>query len=212
MVTDHWPLFGLRIRTPRVELRYPDDELVAAVAELAGRGIHDVDTMPFLVPWTRQPPGVLERETMKHFWGRRAALAPADWHLLFAVLEHGEVVGVQDLFAAQFDVTRTVETGSWVGQAHQGRGIGKEMRSAVLHLAFTGLAADLARTSCWEDNVASASVTRSLGYDADGWWYGDRDGAQVKMLRYRLSRDRCKARDDVHITGLEACLPLLGAG
>ena len=24
MLTDHWPLFGLRLRTPRLELRVPD--------------------------------------------------------------------------------------------------------------------------------------------------------------------------------------------
>jgi len=29
MITDHWPLFGLRLTTPRLELRVPDHELNA---------------------------------------------------------------------------------------------------------------------------------------------------------------------------------------
>src|SRR4051812_11182861 len=49
-----WPLFGLRVCTPRLELRYVDDELARALAELAIDGIHPPDTMPFNVPWSRQ--------------------------------------------------------------------------------------------------------------------------------------------------------------
>ena len=50
-----WPFFGLRIRTPRLELRYPSDGDLLAVAALAAEGIHEPDTMPFSVPWTRKP-------------------------------------------------------------------------------------------------------------------------------------------------------------
>ena len=39
----------------------------------------------------------------------------------------------------RFAVHRTVDTGSWLGQAFQGRGFGKEMRAAVLGFAFDGL-------------------------------------------------------------------------
>ena len=210
MVTDHWPLFGLRIRTPRLELRYPDDELVAALADLAAEGIHDPATMPFSVPWTRQPDGVLQRESLKHHWARRAETSPERWSLPMVVLEGGTVVGVQDVHAAGFVVTRTVETGSWLGRAHQGRGIGKEMRAAVLHLAFDGLGAELARTGCWDDNAVSEAVTRSLGYDGDGWTWEDREGARARMLRFRLERSAWRRRDDVRLGGLAPCLPLLG--
>ena len=41
---------------------------------------------------------------------------------------------------------RTVGTGSWLGRPYQGRGIGKEMRGAVLALAFDGLGAEVAET------------------------------------------------------------------
>lgn len=210
MVTHHWPLFSLAVRTPRVELRYPDDELLAQVVDLAVAGIHDPATMPFLVPWTRQPAGVLQRESLKHHWATRAATSPERWSLPFAVFAEGDLVGVQDVKAEGFPVTRTVETGSWLGVAHQGRGIGKEMRGAVLHLAFDGLGAELAETGCWEDNPRSRTVTAALGYEANGWTYLDREGTRTRMLRFHLRRDHWQRRDDIEVTGLAACLPLLG--
>ena len=104
MLHRHWPFFDLTITTPRLELRYPDDELVAGLADLAAQGIHDPATMPFGVPWTRQPARVLEREALKAYWKRRADLSPSEWHLPFAVLEDGVLVGVQELFAVNFTV------------------------------------------------------------------------------------------------------------
>ncbi|HEX4528130.1 MAG TPA: hypothetical protein VIA11_01855, partial [Acidimicrobiia bacterium] len=60
----HWPLFGLRVRTPRLELRYPTDDDYQAVVALAAEGIHDRDTMPFYVPWTRAASPLLERNML----------------------------------------------------------------------------------------------------------------------------------------------------
>jgi hypothetical protein len=52
----YWPFFGLRITTTRLELRYPDDELAVALADVAAQGVHDPSTMPFTVPWTDAEP------------------------------------------------------------------------------------------------------------------------------------------------------------
>ena len=49
MSTAIWPLFDLRVTTPRLSLRYVADELVA-------QGIHDPATMPFSEPWTHAKP------------------------------------------------------------------------------------------------------------------------------------------------------------
>ena len=57
------------------------------------------------------------------------------------VSDGGSVAGVQGMLATDFAVNRQVSTGSWLGQAYHGRGIGKEMRAAILHLAFAGLRA-----------------------------------------------------------------------
>ena len=75
MLHDHWPLFDLVVHTPRIEVRYPDDELLAELAELAARGIHDPAIMPFLQPWTRAEPPELERRALQHWWAARASWA-----------------------------------------------------------------------------------------------------------------------------------------
>src|SRR5438477_11258202 len=126
----YWPLFGLRVETPRVELRYPDDDDLVAVAGLAAQGIHDPDTMPFNVPWTRAESPELERNVVQFAWKTRGELSPESWRLALLVCEDGRPVGVQDLAAEHFAVTRAVETGSWLVRHAQGRGVGTEMRAA----------------------------------------------------------------------------------
>jgi Acetyltransferases, including N-acetylases of ribosomal proteins len=94
----------------------------------------------------------------------------------------------------------------------QGRGIGKEMRAAILHLAFAGLGADFASSGAFEDNTQSIGVTRSLGYVEKGWQIEDRDGKPVRDLRFLLDRHVWAQgqRIDIQIDGLAPCLPLLG--
>ena len=212
MGREHWPLFDLRITTPRVELRYPDDETAFAVVDLASRGIHDPSSMPFAIPWTDQPDGARERSSLQFLWGARANLAPTDWSVPFAVYADGELAGIQDVLAKDFGARRTVTTGSWLSLAVQGRGIGKEMRAAVLHLAFAGLGALVAETAAWHDNAASLGVTRALGYEPNGETTELRRGQPDRMLKFRLARERWEGRgrrDDIELHGVEACLPLL---
>ncbi|MDQ1375391.1 MAG: hypothetical protein QOJ09_2729, partial [Actinomycetota bacterium] len=149
----YWPLFDLRVRTPRVELRLVDDELAGDLAAVISSGIHDPDTMPFTVPWTDLEPPRLQRNALQYWWHLRAEWKPERWSLSMAVLCEGQAVGVQDLIAERFSTLRTVNTGSWLGQAYQGQGIGKEMRAAVLHLAFDGLGAVMAYSGAYEDNA-----------------------------------------------------------
>jgi RimJ/RimL family protein N-acetyltransferase len=206
-----WPFAALRIVTPSVELRYPDDDDLCALAHLAADGIHDPATMPFFVPWTRAQPDELRRGVLQHSWGRRSALTRDDWALPFVVRAHGEVVGVQDVHAKRFAVRRTVETGSWLGARFQGRGIGTEMRAAVLHLAFVGLGAEQALSGSFADNPASAAVSRHCGYEPNGVEVVDREGEPARLHRWVLTRANWTPtrRDDVTIEGLAPCLPLL---
>jgi RimJ/RimL family protein N-acetyltransferase len=141
MAHPFWPLFDLRITTPRLEIRLPTDDDLVVLAELASQGVHDPATMPFLIPWTDQASPALERGILQWGWEHRAAWTSAEWSFNGVVVVDGEIVGVQDLKATSFSVLRTVATGSWLGHAHQGRGIGTEMRTAILHLAFEGLGA-----------------------------------------------------------------------
>lgn len=206
-----WPFAALRIRTPRLELRYPGDDELVALAHLAAEGIHDPAAMPFNVPWTRAEPEDLRRGVLQHAWGRRASLACDDWSLPFAVYVDGEPVGVQDVFAKHFSIRRTVETGSWLAQRAQGRGIGTEMRAAVLHFAFAGLGAEEAFSGSFVDNPASAAVSRHNGYAANGEEILAREGEAARMQHWVLTRAMWtpQRRDDIAIDGLDACLPLL---
>jgi len=210
----YWPFFDLVVRTPRLELRYPTDEQLVEVADLAARGIHPPDVMPFTVPWTDAPSPGLERSTLKHHWGLRAGLTAESWGLAFVTVVDGAIVGMQSIHGKDFAVTKTVETGSWLGMAHQGQGLGKEMRAAVLHLAFAGLGAQVAFSGASVDNEQSMGVSRALGYEDDGFLVVAVRGQAQREIRFRLERERWeeRRRDDIVIEGLAPCLPLLGAG
>jgi RimJ/RimL family protein N-acetyltransferase len=213
MAPEHWPLFGLRITTPRVELRYPSDDDLFALAAILHEGVHDPATMPFMQPWTRVEPPELERGALRHWWSLRAGTTPADWHIGFGVFVGSRPVGVQGIGAKEFAAARSVTTGSWLVQRAQGRGIGKEMRAAVLHFAFAGLGAAEAQTAAFEDNPASLGVTRALGYEPNGSSVVAREGVGVRQLAFVMTREVWEStrRDDITVTGLELCLPFLVA-
>ena len=215
MKNPYWPFFELRVRTPRLELRYPDDDDAVALAALAAKGIHPPDFMPFTHAWTDVASPELELKAVQHFWLARANLTPENWALPMAVVVDGAVVGVQDMHAPiDFRVTRLVSTGSWLGMPHQGQGLGKEMRAAVLHLAFAGLGAEVAISAAFLDNASSIGVSRSLGYEDDGYYICMRRGEAARQIRFRLERAAWeqRRRDDIVIEGLEPCLPVLGLG
>lgn len=168
--------------------------------------------MPFSVPWTLYPD--IERGLIQWHWRQRAEWKPSAWSLEFAVACDGEVLGTQALRATDFAVTRVVSSGSWLGQRHQGKGLGKEMRSAMLHFAFAGLGAKVARSAAFADNAPSLAISRSLHYQEDGHEVRDRQGRPVRELRFRLEREVWERtrRHDVEIEGLDPCLPLFGLG
>ena len=208
-----WPLFDLRVRTPRLELRYIDDNLATELAQLAARGIHDPAFMPFMLPWTDEPSPQLERSSMRWYWKGRAETSPARWHLMLAAIVDGIAIGMTSLDANEFSTSREFESGSWLGREYQGRGLGKEMREATLHLGFEGLGAEYATTSAWTDNGPSLGVTRSLGYEANGGRRAIRRGQPADSLLFRMTREdwqRRLRRGDITIDGLEPALPLLG--
>ena len=212
MAHPYWPLFDLRVRTARLELRPPTDDDACALAALAARGIHDPDWLPFAIPWSIQPSPQLEREALKHYWAARANWTVDRWHLPLAVLCDGEVVGTQGFGAHKFAVVRSVNSGSWLGPQHQGKGIGKEMRAAMLHLAFDGLGAQYAVSGAWHDNAPSLGVSRALGYEENGIEIAERQGKPDRQIGLLLTRERWEAHRsiDVSIEGLEPCLEWFG--
>ncbi|WP_007025131.1 GNAT family N-acetyltransferase [Saccharomonospora iraqiensis] len=215
MLDAHFPVFGLRLRTPRLELRLPGGEELAALADLAVDGVHPPEVMPFLHPWTDRPPLERARGVAQNHWRALGTWEPADWRLPLVVLDDGLVVGLQELTGRDFAVTRVVGSGSWLGRRHQRRGLGTEMRAAVLHLAFAGLGAEEAVTGAFADNAASLAVSHKLGYRPDGIARYAVRGAPAVEQRLRLSRAdwRRHRAVDVEIAGLgEACRAQFGVG
>ena len=60
-LADAWPIYGLRIRSERLELRLPTDDEILALIDVAKAGIHPPDEMPFGVAFTDPPSPEFER-------------------------------------------------------------------------------------------------------------------------------------------------------
>lgn len=186
---EHWPLRNLVLRTPRLELRPDDDAGLDELVTEAYAGVHRPEEMPFGVPWTDADARFLGRGVLQHYWSQRAALTPESWAIHFLVRFDGRVIGTQKLGARQFAIVREVDTGSWIGLRHQGRGFGTEMRAAVLLFAFDHLGALAARSSAFADNASSHGVSRRLGYCRDGSETFARRGAPVEHVRLVVTPD-----------------------
>ena len=205
-----WPASALRVRSGDLELRWIDDTLLVELSELAGRGIHDSEAMPFEHPWSRGTADEVARRVLTYQWDLRSKVAPTEFALEFAVIHDGVPVGVQGLTARDWTVLRSVQTGSWLGRAHQGRGIGARMRMLVLHFAFEGLGAVEATSGAFVDNDASNAVSRRVGYQDDGAFRVAREGAAVPHNRFVMTRDRWESLRADHAARLGSPVELTG--
>jgi len=205
-----WPLFGLRLHTPRLLLRPVLDDDLPGLVDAALAGIHPPEVMPFSAPWTDAPRDELIRELVKYQWRLRTSVGPDSWKLAFAVLHDGVVLGVQDLATEHLAATRTVSTGSWLAQKFQGRGFGSEMRAAVLAFAFDHLNAEVAESGAATWNEASMRVSRRLGYRENGTTRQvTRPGLSDDVLGFRLLREEfVRPAWELGVEGRE---PALGA-
>lgn len=209
---EHWPLRDLVLRTPRLELRPDDDVGLDGLVAAAYAGVHPPEEMPFLVPWTEADPAYLGRGMLQYFWSERARLAPESWSVHFLVRHEGRVIGTQGLTGTDFAVTREVSSGSWLGRAHQGIGLGTEMRAAVLLFAFDHLRARRARSDAFPDNHASHRVSAKLGYRRDGTTTVVRRGEPVDDVRLVVEEaEFVRPGWTLTTEGVDGCLGLLGA-
>jgi RimJ/RimL family protein N-acetyltransferase len=162
------PLLGLRITAGPVELRGVTDDMVGPLAELAIRGVHDPDYMPFFVPWSTAPAAEMPRNMAQFHWGQRAGFSVQKWAMDLAVFYDGELVGSQGFGTRDYLITRIGETGSWLGREFHGRGIGTAMRKVICAFIFDHLGAQYITSSAYTDNPASLGVSRKCGYRENG--------------------------------------------
>ena len=162
------PELGLRITAGPVALRGITDELIGPLADLAVSGVHDPNLMPFNVPWTLAPADELPRQFAQFHWGQRAGFSREKWSLDLAVFYDGELVGNQGFATKDYLITRTGETGSWLGRQFHGRGIGTAMRQVICAFIFDHLDAEQITSAAFTDNPASLAVSRKCGYRENG--------------------------------------------
>jgi RimJ/RimL family protein N-acetyltransferase len=206
-----WPLSGLRLRTPRLVLSAPDPAQLLALAAEAGAGPSDPG-LGFLAVRT-DTPVERARRTVQMYWAALGAWSPDAWDCVLAVHRDGRPVGLVNVKGRSFPVTREVSTGSWLVPRERGDGVGTEMRSAALHLAFAGLGARAATSQSRTDNAVSLRVSAKLGYRPDGTEVRADGAVPEEWQRLRLPADRWAAVADgfpVQIEGLAACRPLFG--
>jgi RimJ/RimL family protein N-acetyltransferase len=208
-----YPPLDVAVHTPRLVLAGATDELLYRLLPVVRAGVVDRDAAPFDDPMSLYADSP-EREWrwLRAIWAGRARADPSWWRLYFVVLVDGEPIGMQDLIGADFPLFRSVTTFSWIAPAARRRGLGREMRSAILQLAFAGLAAREATSEAFADNDASNGVSQSLGYESNGTSWATRRGDPAMLKRWRLTRERWEPsrRKDIQIVGLDECKPVLG--
>jgi RimJ/RimL family protein N-acetyltransferase len=169
-----FPPFALRISCGPVELRVLRDDDLPELVELVRGGIQIPGLpMPFLQDWHDEPvrpgyPDGFPTASLAWWWTQRATFSFDEWRLALAVRRNGDLVGMQDLHAKDFAVTRQVMTGSWLGRVHQGMGTGTLMRQLVVGFAFDELDAHQCESGYIVGNHASAAVSRRVGYVDNG--------------------------------------------
>jgi RimJ/RimL family protein N-acetyltransferase len=201
VLADLWPTFALRIHTPRLTLRLPEEHELADLAQVVAEGVHKPDERPFLTPWTECPPEERARNLLQGYWDDLASWSPDSWTLGLAVfVSDGTPIGMVSLRARDFRVTRGVTTTSWLGLPHHHQGFGTEARAGLLTLAFDHLGATDATTEVFTDNDASQGVSRRLGYQHDGISKDARGDEVLVSDRLRLTAERWAEIDHPPVT------------
>ncbi len=209
---DLWAPFALRVQCGPLELRAIADEDIPVIVDLVLDGVHEPGQMPFAQPWTEAPWHELARNTAAYYWSTRASFSPNDWTLDLVVRLDGQIVGVQGFHALDYLVVRTGETGSWLGRAHQGRGIGTTMRQVICALLFDHLDAHEITSAAFLDNPASLAVSRKVGYVDNGTFREQRrPGELARSRKLLLTRDRfIRPEHPVHVEGAAALRTAIG--
>ena len=208
-----YPLLGVRVSTPTLELHSATDELLDDLSELVRSGKTHAEPAPYDDPMSfyEKDPDVRVAKWLRGVWRGRGHVEPDGWRLYFVVMVDDRPVGEQTVSGVDFATLGTVTTFSWLSADLRGRGLGREMRAAILHLAFDGLGAKEAASDAFVDNQGSNAVSRALGYEPNGTEWATRQGQPALLNRWRLTRDLWEQhrRDDIELHGVEACRALL---
>ncbi|MDQ6934820.1 MAG: GNAT family N-acetyltransferase [Actinomycetota bacterium] len=209
----NYPPLDVRVSTPRLELRGATDELLDQLAEVVRAGKAHADPLPYDDPMSfyEPDPDLRVAKWLRAIWRGRGKVETDAWRLYFVVVVNGHPVGMQDLIGVSFSTFGTVMSFSWLSTDQRGRGLGREMREAILHLAFEGFGATEARSDAFVDNHGSNAISRDLGYAPNGSDWATRRGEPALLNRWRITRQKWeqRRRTDVQLHNVDACKALL---
>lgn len=209
----NYPLLDVGVSTPRLQLCGATDDRLDRLADVVRAGKALADPAPYDDPISFYEAYPDQRVAMwlRAIWRRRGTVDPDSWRLNFVVVVDGEPVGMQSLIGVSFSAFGTVTTFSWLSADQRGHGFGREMREAVLHLAFDGLGATEATSDAFVDNRGSNAISRGLGYEPNGSDWATRQGEPALLNRWRLTRDTWepRRRGDIRLLNIGACRALL---
>ncbi|MEO7587619.1 MAG: GNAT family protein [Arachnia sp.] len=197
------------MREPRIELVGATDSLLDQLQDVVRAGKADAEPAPYDDPMSlyEDDPDARVRQWLLGVWRGRGSVTSSFWRLYFVVMLDGQPVGMQDLVGDGFSTFGSVATFSWLSSDVRRRGLGTEMRHAILALAFDGLGAAEATTDAFLDNDGSNGVSRALGYHHNGTDWATRRGEPAQLQRWRLAREdwRRHRRHDIQLHGVAEC-------
>ena len=199
----------VRVSTPRIELVGATDSLLEQLQDVVRDGKADAEPAPYDDPMSlyEDDPDARVRQWLLGVWRGRGTVTSSFWRLYFVVMLDGQPVGMQDLVGDGFSTFGSVATFSWLSSDVRRRGLGTEMRHAILALAFDGLGAAEATTDAFLDNDGSNGVSRALGYHHNGTDWATRRGEPAQLQRWRLAKEdwRRHRRHDIQLHGVAEC-------
>ena len=204
-----WPLHGIRLRTADLDLTVMTEADLPTLCSLLP---DDLELNPHATTYAGLDGAANRRAVLSQgYWRALGMWSPDDWALPFVVRSAGAVVGAQWLEGPDWRSDRTVDSSSWLVAGARGRGLGRQMRAAVLALAFGPLRAEAAISSAVVDNAPSLGVSRSLGYHDTHRSVLEHSGQTLQHVRLdRKTWDASGRSRHVVVEGVDPALPLFG--
>jgi RimJ/RimL family protein N-acetyltransferase len=206
---DVWPLHGIRLRTADLDLQVMTEADLPRLARLMP---DDLELNPHATRYAGFDEPANRRAVLAQgYWRALGMWSPEDWALPFVARSGGEPVGVQWLEGPDWTSDRTVDSSSWLVAPARGRGLGKQMRAAVLALAFGRLGAAAAISSAVLGNGGSLGVSRALGYRDTHRSVLEHSGETLQHVRLEASAWSASGlAHGVVVDGVAEALPLFG--
>ena len=204
-----WPLHGIRLHTADLDLTVMTEADLPTLCALLP---DDLELNPHATTYAGlDVPANRRAVRAQGYWRALGMWSPDDWALPFVVRSAGAVVGAQWLEGPDWRSDRTVDSSSWLVAGARGRGLGRQMRAAVLALAFGPLRAEAAISSAVVDNAPSLGVSRSLGYRDTHRSVLEHSGQTLQHVRLdRATWDASGRSRHVVVEGVDPALPLFG--